>query len=52
VFTAPAPEGIGEEKYDATAVAMVAFLRYGSGMPFFRIERMQEAMGIPLPAST
>lgn len=52
VFTAPAPEGIGEAKYDATAVAMVALLRYGSGMPFFRIERLQEGMGVPLPSST
>jgi transposase len=52
VYTAPSLPGIGDEKYDATAIGMVAFLRYGSGMPFYRIERMQEAMGIPLPAST
>ncbi len=28
VFTAEAPEGVGEEKYDATAASMIALLRY------------------------
>jgi hypothetical protein len=31
---------------------MVAQLRYGSGMPFYRIEKFEAQMGIPLPAST
>ena len=52
VFTAKAPEGVGEEKYDATAVSMVALLRYGSGLPLYRIEKLQESVGVPLPAST
>ena len=52
VFTAPAPPGIGEEKYDDSAAAMVAMLRYGAGVPFSRVERLQGALGIPLPAST
>jgi hypothetical protein len=52
VFTAQAPEGIGTEKYDATAGSMVALLKYGSGMPFNRMEGLQEGLGIPLPAST
>ena len=34
VFTAPAPEGVGPEKYDETAMAMIAQLKYGSGVPF------------------
>ena len=37
VFTAPEPEGVGPEKYDETAMAMIAELKYGSGMPFHRI---------------
>jgi transposase len=52
VFTAPAPEGVGNEKYDATATSMVGLLKYGAGLPFNRIEKLQESMGIPLPAAT
>lgn len=52
VFTAQEPEGVGSEKYDETAAAMIAQLKYGSGVPFNRLERMQELMGIPMPAAT
>lgn len=52
VFTAEPPEGVGEEKYDATAASMIALLKYGSGVPFNRLEGLQESLGIPLPAST
>ena len=52
VFTAQEPEGIGAEKYDETTAAMIALLKYGSGMPFYRLERLEELLGIPLPAST
>jgi transposase len=34
VFTAPEPEGIGPEKYDETTAAMIALLKYGTGMRF------------------
>jgi hypothetical protein len=52
VYTAPSPEGIGEEKYDATATSMVGLLKYGVGTPFNRIEKLQEGLKIPLPAAT
>jgi transposase len=52
VFTAPEPEGIGPEKYDETTAAMIALLKYGSGMPFYRLEKLEHLLGIPLPAST
>jgi len=52
VYTAPAPEGVGAEKYDATATGMVALLKYGTGLPFQRIETLQAGMGIPMPAAT
>jgi transposase len=52
VFTAEAPEGVGSEKYDATSTAMVALMKYGSGFPFHRLERLEGNLGIPLPAST
>ena len=41
VFTAEEPEGIGAEKYDETAAAMIAQLKYGSGVPFMRLERLE-----------
>lgn len=52
IFTAPTPEEAGKDKYDETVGAMIAVLKYGYGFPFYRIEKLQESMGIPLPAST
>jgi len=52
VFTAPAPEGIGEQKYDITTAVLIAVLKYGFGMPFYRMARLQQATAIPLPAAT
>jgi transposase len=52
VFTAEAPDGVGDEKYDASAASMIALLRYGSGFPWNRLEGLQESLGIPLPAAT
>jgi transposase len=52
VFTAQEPEGVGPEKYDETTAAMIALLKYGSGMPFYRLEKLEHLLGIPLPAST
>ena len=51
VFTAPAPPGVGNQKYDESAAAMVGMMKYGTGVPFYRLEKLQEKMGIPLPAS-
>jgi len=52
IFTADTPSGVGEEKYDEASGAMIALLKYGSGMPFNRLEQLQGSLGIPLPAST
>src|SRR5450755_3375152 len=52
VFTADAPEAAGPEKYAETAVAMIALLKYGTGVPFQRLERLQGQLGMPLPATT
>jgi len=52
VFTAKAPPGVGEEKFDETAASMVGVLRYGSGLPMNRIAGLQKAVGVPLPVST
>ena len=52
IFKAAPPDGIGDEKYDAQSGAMIALLKYGSGMPFNRLEGLQASLGVPLPAST
>jgi transposase len=52
VFTAQEPEGVGPEKYDETAAAMIAQLKYGSGTPFYRLEKLEQQLGIPLPVAT
>jgi len=52
VFTARSPEGVGTAKYDAKAGSMIALLKYGSGLPFNRLDGLQGALGVPLPAST
>jgi transposase len=52
IFTAAAPDHIGDEKYDAASGAMIALLKYGSGLPFNRIDQLQATLGVPLPSST
>lgn len=52
IFIADTPADIGEQKYDAASAAMIALLKYGSGMPFYRLEQLQGSCGVPLPAST
>src|SRR5579863_3590062 len=52
LFTAPLPEEAGQGKYDQSAGAMIALLKYGGGLPFNRIEQLQESLGIPVAAST
>jgi len=52
VFTAAAPAGVGPEKYDETAASMIGLLRYGTGLPFNRIEKLERGFGIPLPAAS
>lgn len=52
VFTAPTPAEASGSKYDATAGAMIGLLKYGSGLPFNRLEGLQGHLAIPLPAST
>ena len=52
IFTASLPEEAGSQRYDETAASMIALLKYGSGLPFNRLERLQGTCEIPLPAST
>ncbi|MFC1611097.1 IS66 family transposase, partial [Myxococcota bacterium] len=53
IFTAPLPAAAGPpEKFDESVTSTIGLLRYGFGMPFNRLERLQESVNIPLPAST
>src|ERR1700722_18923520 len=52
VFTAPEPECAGLDKYDPTSMAMSALMKYGGGMPFYRMAKLEKQLGIPLPAAT
>jgi transposase len=52
VFTAPTPPEVGDDKYDITAASMIGLLKYGSGLPFNRLQRLQRNCEIPLAAST
>jgi transposase len=52
VFTAPVPPEAGTTKYDESVGVTVALLRYGSGMPHYRLARLQQSLGVPLPEST
>jgi hypothetical protein len=51
-FTAAPPPEAGLEKYDPKVGVLLGLLRYGSGMPFYRLERLQHSLGVPLSAST
>lgn len=51
VYTAVLPGDDGLEKYAPNVGVMVGLMRYGAGMPFHRLARLQASVGVPLPAS-
>ena len=52
VYTAPAPPEAGTAKYAPNVGIMLGRLRFGSGLPHYRMEKMQQDFGVPLPQST
>ena len=52
VFSAPLPAGVDDRLYDESSAAMLALLRYGSGMPFYRLQGLQANLQLPLPDAT
>jgi transposase len=52
VYVAKAPDAAAGPKYDEAAAAMIALLKYGTGMPFHRFARLQAGLGIPMPVGT
>jgi hypothetical protein len=51
-FAASLPDEIGTEKYDAKFKALLVVHKYYLGLPFYRMERLQSYLGVPLPDST
>ena len=47
-----APAETGEEKYGESAAAIIEQLRYGKGVTFNGLERLEGNLGIPLPAAS
>jgi transposase len=53
VFSAPLPVAVAAlPKYDSSCASMIALLRYGNGMPHFRLEGLQASLYVPLPDAT
>jgi hypothetical protein len=52
IFKGKLPEEAGEDKYHASAKVSVVMMKYGSGLPFYRMEKQQGYQQIPLPAGT
>lgn len=51
-YVAPLPEGVNEERYDATCDATIALMRYGGGLPWHRQAGLQAMGGVPLAEAT
>jgi transposase len=45
-------EGKDAPKYDEGAHAIIAMLKYGASVPFYRLEKIQKHLHTPMPAST
>jgi transposase len=49
-YEAPLPEGVTEEKYEATCDATIALMKYAGGLPWYRQARLQWT--VPIPGTT
>ncbi|MCK5486264.1 MAG: IS66 family transposase [Desulfobacterales bacterium] len=52
IFTANVPQEVRKQKFDETADVMIGLSKYGKGMPFYRLDKWQKFLGVPLPAGT
>ena len=52
LFTAPTPPEAGTSKYAPEVGPTLGYLRFGNGIPHYRLQRMQTEQGVRLPAST
>lgn len=52
VFSAAIPREVGNDKYDASFIAMLMLMKYYIAIPFYRQENFQRTLGFPLSDST
>ena len=53
VYTAALPPEVAAlPKYDSSCASMIALLRYGCGLPHYRLQGLQASLYIPLPDAT
>jgi transposase len=52
LFVAHLPSGVSPERYDTRLKVMLAVAHYHLGLPFNRIEALQQMLGLPLPDAT
>ena len=52
VLSAKLPPEAQGPKYDASAASVIAGCTYGAGLPYNRIQKLQDDWGVPVPAST
>ena len=50
-YEAPLPPGVKYQTYDPTCDATIALLKYGYGLPWTRMSRMQEMRGVAMSES-
>ena len=43
--------GKGKNKYDVTAVSIIAIMHYMASFPFYRLEKIQKQLKVPMPRS-
>lgn len=51
IVTAPPPPEAGLEKYAPNLGPMLGYLRFGGGLPHYRLDKMQAELGVRLPAA-
>lgn len=52
IFKPDLPSNVPLNKYDHAAVSMLALLKYGTGMPLYRLDKFLKSIGTPVPKST
>lgn len=52
IFTSKPPEIKESRLYDQSVSPIIALLKYGHGFPFYRLEKLQQSVGVPLASST
>lgn len=52
VFTATPPTGTSLQKYDEALKANLAIAKNYGGMPFYRLQKLQNMVGVPFPHAT